>query len=291
MPVLKEYSDSYNKEGYYVHTQIDDVPHPVTLQTPDVTVQIYRKLGYDVDDHVPNELTWKLYSADLHWTEKTGTKPDSGKIKDIEQKGPSLIDEQIDAIVSIIESYNGKYEKELNSLAKEFNGADEISDNTESGGSEGDEETLDPTDLPDLTRGIPNLRAKKYFGILFVNIDDQWTLDNLQTLEEYGCVYANFVSERFPESGLCRIKFTPKEIKEYVDIEASRSEFRGYVEQGYAPEEAIERISNRRVKRRIKQSGQLDNPMFLTMHLESLLCGGKLDRYEFIPKSRLGSNK
>ncbi|WP_226040357.1 hypothetical protein [Natrinema sp. DC36] len=69
MAVLKRYADSTPKDGYFVHAPFSDLPHPLPLQTPKITEEIYKELGYGHGDNVPNELTWKLYDVGLHWTE------------------------------------------------------------------------------------------------------------------------------------------------------------------------------------------------------------------------------
>lgn len=123
MPVFKEYSESYNKDGYYVHAPIDGLSHPLPLQTPDITARIYHELGYSPNDHVPNELTWKLYDVGLHWTENTGAdhlSQDELKSAIVGESGPDFTSEQAETILSIVESYSGKYESELEALVDEL---------------------------------------------------------------------------------------------------------------------------------------------------------------------------
>jgi len=64
MPILKEYARSNDKDSYYVHAPISGQSHPLPLQMPAVTEEIYRELGYEPEApgpgggvDVPNELT------------------------------------------------------------------------------------------------------------------------------------------------------------------------------------------------------------------------------------------
>lgn len=126
MAILKEYTRSSDKEGYYVHAQISGLNHPLPLQTPEVTAEIYRQLGYEPKEpghnggvNVPNELTWTLYDVGLHWTENSGPRgaPSDLDPEDIQgATGPSLSDSDKSTILSHIQDYKGQYKEEVNSL-------------------------------------------------------------------------------------------------------------------------------------------------------------------------------
>jgi hypothetical protein len=270
MPVLKRYSESYDKEGYYVHAPIDGTSHPIPLQTPNVTAQIYRELGYESGDQVPNELTWKFYNVGLHCTENKGAPQHTADaIRDAISDGGStnLTTEQKESILSIINSYSGRFEDELYSLADEF---DIDSSPSEDGDTESSESKTN----------------REYFGISFDHIDNQHYLDDLHTLEEYGCVYGRFYLEEYDDFRVCRISFTSSEIDEYVESIAARNEFLEYLDKGYSEEEAVGRISNDRVRKQVQQADSQSPARFLTPHIESLICGTKPDRYEVVPKSK-----
>lgn len=267
MPVLKKYSESYNKEGYYVHAPIDGASHPIPLQTPNVTAQIYRELGYGSGDQVPNELTWKLYSAGLHWTGSTGTQQRSAdEIKDVISTGdsPNLANEQKESILSIIEAYTGQFETELYSLVDELD-----IDSSPSGYTS--------------TKPNESETDNEYFGISPDYLPSQHYLDDLSTLEEYGCVYVRLNFAEYDEFRVCRIDFTSSETDEYVESIAAMNEFYECLDKGYSEEEATECISNDKVRKRMQQA---DGPRFLSRHIEMLICGGERDRYELVPKSK-----
>jgi len=272
MPVLKKYSDSYDKEGYYIHAPIDGVSHPIPLQTPNVTARIYRELGYKQGDQVPNELTWKLYSSGLHWTENTGAEQQAvGEVKDaiLEGGNPDLTDEQRESILSIIDSYSGRFEAELSSLSENLN----VDTSSDSANTDSKVDNID----------------REYFGTSFNYIDNKHYLDDLHTLEEYGCVYGNFYMEEYEEFRLCRIEFNSSEINQYVESISARNEFLKYRDQGYSEKEAAELISNEKVRKRVQKSDSTSPARFLSAHIETLICGTKPDRYEVVPKSKLNS--
>ncbi|SEW01130.1 hypothetical protein [Halobacterium jilantaiense] len=104
MPVLHEYSDSYPKSGYYVNVNWS-APHPYPLQTPAITARIYRSLGFQPGDAVPNELTSRLFNAGLHWTGSTGT-GDPAKQTDLnpidDTDIPELDSESLDHVYYIL---------------------------------------------------------------------------------------------------------------------------------------------------------------------------------------------
>jgi len=144
MPVLKEYADSNDKDGYYIHAPISGVSHPIPLQTPEVTEEIYRELGYepikkgpDGGVKVPNELTWTLHNVDLHWTKNSGPQGepadlDLDRLRD--EAGPELTENHIDTILSYAEEYRGQYQSRVKELREQFSDDTSVSTQPESGG-------------------------------------------------------------------------------------------------------------------------------------------------------------
>jgi len=269
MPILKTYSESYDKDGFYVHAPIEGASHPIPLQTPNITAQIYRELGYEPGDYVPNELTWKLYNADLHWTESSGNAHrQEGGVKEaiLGEGGPKFTEEQAEVVLSVIESYSGRFDSELSSLAEEFDVDDSprIDNNLNTGGEK---------------------RNDEYFGVRFDFIDNRHIFADLQTLEEYSCIYAGFYLEGKDGVRLCRVEFKSDEIDEYVESLISYDEYLGYRKQGYSKEESIKRITNKKVRERVQKSDSFALAVFYSEEVEALVCGLKPNRYEIIPES------
>lgn len=128
--VLKEFADSNDKDGYYVHAHVSGLSHPPPLQTPEVTEEIYRGLGYEPikpgDDggvNVPKYLTWTLFDVDLHWTENSGHQGDASDLDfdDLrEVSGPDLTSDDIETILELTEDYRGQYQSRVKELREEF---------------------------------------------------------------------------------------------------------------------------------------------------------------------------
>lgn len=130
MPVLKKYADSNDKSGYYVHAPVSGASYPIPLQTPEVTEEIYRELGYqpntqgpDGGMNVPNELTWILYNVGLHWTEKSGPQSKSSDLDPDQfrkKSGPELTDDDIKTILSHVDDHTGQYQSRIKRLQTEL---------------------------------------------------------------------------------------------------------------------------------------------------------------------------
>jgi hypothetical protein len=131
MPVLKEYADSNKeKDGYYVHAPVSGRSHPIPLQTPKVTEDIYRRIGYkpikkgrDGGVHVPKDLTWTLYDVGLHWTEKSGPQGDPSDLDPDDLRdaaGPDLKEDDIERILEFTEDYRGQYQSRVQNLRDKF---------------------------------------------------------------------------------------------------------------------------------------------------------------------------
>jgi hypothetical protein len=144
VPVLKEYADSNDKCGYYVHAHVSGLSHPLPLQTPEVTEEIYRELGYEPikpgDDggvNVPKHLTWTLFDVALHWTENSGPQGDDSDLDfdDLrEVAGLDLTTDDIEAILDLTEDYRGQYQSRVKELREEFSDDTGGSTDPESGG-------------------------------------------------------------------------------------------------------------------------------------------------------------
>lgn len=110
MPVLHKYSKDYHKSGYYVKVNWS-APHPYPLQTPAITEQIYRELGFEPGDKVPNELTSRLFNAGLHWTEGNGTgdpQKQTGIDPITDADLPELDIDQLENVYDLLENIDGK---------------------------------------------------------------------------------------------------------------------------------------------------------------------------------------
>lgn len=110
MPVLHKYSQNYDKSGYYVKVNWS-APHPYPLQTPAITEQIYRELGFKPGDKVPNELTSRLFNAGLHWTEGNGTgdpQKQTGIDPITNADLPELDRDQLESVYDLLENIEGK---------------------------------------------------------------------------------------------------------------------------------------------------------------------------------------
>lgn len=130
MAVLKEYADSNEKDGYYVHARVSGRSHPIPLQAPEVTEEIYRQIGYkptkkgpDGGVQVPKDLTWTLYDVGLHWTEKSGPRGDPSDLDPDDLRdaaGPGLSEDDIAEILGFTEDYRGKYQSRVKNLREKF---------------------------------------------------------------------------------------------------------------------------------------------------------------------------
>ena len=130
MPVLKEYADSNEKDGYYVHAYVYGMSHPLPLQSPEVTEKVYRKLGYkplkpgdDGGVDVPKHLTWTLYEVGLHWTGNSGPQEDASELDFDDFRdaaGPALSEADVEMIRDFTEDYSGQYSARVKELRAEF---------------------------------------------------------------------------------------------------------------------------------------------------------------------------
>ncbi|WP_254768411.1 hypothetical protein [Salinilacihabitans rarus] len=130
MAVLKEYADSNERDGYYVHARVSGRSHPIPLQAPEVTEEIYRQIGYKPTRkgpsggvQVPKDLTWTLYDVGLHWTEKSGPQGDPSDLDPDDLRdaaGPGLTEGDIAEILDFTQDYRGQYQSRVKNLREKF---------------------------------------------------------------------------------------------------------------------------------------------------------------------------
>ncbi|HET7232079.1 MAG TPA: hypothetical protein VFJ16_18880 [Longimicrobium sp.] len=135
------------------------------------------------------------------------------------------------------------------------------------------------------------------FGREFRHSDASHVQD-LDTLEREGAIYAEFSRGSTGRFSQCRIRFTPKEIVEYVEAATAYDEFLGYYNITGDPEDALALIQNIRIREQVKEYNESagDDTVycfaaFLGGDLESLVCGGEDERYEFFAESYSGDRK
>ena len=176
MPVLKEYADSNEKDGCYVHAYVYGMSHPLPLQTPEVTEKVYRELGYKplkpgdgggVD--VPKHLTWTLYEVGLHWTGNSGPQEDASELDFDDFRdaaGPSLSEADVRTIRDFTEDYSGQYSSRVKELRAEFTEGSSV----ESGG-----ETS-----PSFTELLQEMSADVSFSDEVEALLDDWQPENVK---------------------------------------------------------------------------------------------------------------
>lgn len=135
----------------------------------------------------------------------------------------------------------------------------------------------------------------EFFGREFSEID-WFYLEKLHTLEDEGCVYDRFWREDLEKFDYCRIQFNPDEIVEFVDAIHAYDEFLEYANEGYSSETALEKISNSKIRERVKEYNEWAEAdqeycpaAFYGGELEALLTGSETERYEFFEDSHKGS--
>jgi REase_DpnII-MboI len=127
-------------------------------------------------------------------------------------------------------------------------------------------------------------------------------LQDLDTLEREGSIYTQLWQEDAQEFRFCRIRFRPGEIIAYVDAVMAYDEFLGYCEDTGDPIAALDQISDAKIRNRVleynrwtESVGQHDTrycfAAFMGEHLEDLICGGQLERYEFLAHSYTGDRR
>jgi len=143
------------------------------------------------------------------------------------------------------------------------------------------------------------MSESSYFNRDFNHLS-QGLRKDLRTLEEEGNLYAQFWYDEFDEFRYCRVPFKPDEIVEYVDSLTAYNEFLEYRSRGFESEEALERISNEkienRVRERVESARERNQPtfapaQFYTSELESLVCGLRKERYEFVDEGFEGQER
>lgn len=114
-------------------------------------------------------------------------------------------------------------------------------------------------------------------------------LDDLQSLEYEGSIYARFWSETDEDFHSYRIDFEPSEIVEYVESATAFEEWIRHRNNGLEEEEALEQIDDERIKNRVRDHVEWakgrENAVkwnfaaFISGDLESLVSGHKEHRY------------
>lgn len=141
----------------------------------------------------------------------------------------------------------------------------------------------------------------EFFGREFSRLDDEH-LEDLRNLETQGCKYSQFWNEDLGKFAFCRINFEPNEIVGYVDALSAYEEYLMYRDRGNSRKEALEQISNSKIKRRVKEYNEWAEQTedagalyclaaFLGPELESLVCGGEENRYEYLQESYTGDRR
>lgn len=122
--------------------------------------------------------------------------------------------------------------------------------------------------------------------------------EELITLESEGAVYSHFWDEEAQTFRYNRIRLLPSEIFQLVEAHVAKQEFDDARRGGATFNDALAAISNRAIAKRVRAYGNygkaklrdgstIDNrgcaASFYGPELESLLCGGRPDRYEVLP--------
>lgn len=127
-------------------------------------------------------------------------------------------------------------------------------------------------------------------------------LQDLNTLEHEGAVYAQFWQEESKDFQFCRIRFRSAEIVAYVNASVAYDDFLGYCNESGDPSAALEQITDAKIRHRVleynrwsEHLGQYDTrycfAAFVGDDLESLTRGGQPDRYEFLSQSYTGDRQ
>lgn len=133
----------------------------------------------------------------------------------------------------------------------------------------------------------------KFFDKYFYHLSPG-ILEELDTLQNEGAVYAQFGMDEGRDLRFCRIKFTPPEIFAYVEGCMAYDEFQKYYQELGDPSLALEKISNRTIINRVlnynielleDSDGHFCFAAFIGDHLEGLVCGWEEDRYEFLAET------
>jgi hypothetical protein len=122
--------------------------------------------------------------------------------------------------------------------------------------------------------------------------------EDLITLEREGAIYSHFWDEKSKVFKYNRIKFLPSEIYQYVEAHMAKQEFDDAIEAGATFKEALNKITNREIEKRVRSYGNYGKSKlkdgstvdirgcaasFYGTEIESLVCGGRPDRYEVLP--------
>jgi hypothetical protein len=135
------------------------------------------------------------------------------------------------------------------------------------------------------------------FGHTFRHLLPENAAD-LITLEREGAIFSHFWDEAAQEFLYYRIPLLPAEIYSYVEAELAQQEFNDALrmDPSLGLEGALAKVSDQEIAKRViaygisqdRDGNELDirgcPASFLPEGMESLLCGGRHDRYERLPK-------
>ena len=122
--------------------------------------------------------------------------------------------------------------------------------------------------------------------------------EDLITLEKEGAVYAHLWTEESQSFQYYRIPFLPQEIFQYVEAHVAQQQFDSARAAGATFEEAIQAITNPEIQKRVVSYGDYGRrpnrhgkvvdirgcaASFYPPEIESLVCGGRRERYEALP--------
>ena len=143
---------------------------------------------------------------------------------------------------------------------------------------------------------LPELITTDIFGHRFRTL--RGLAEDLITLEKEGAIYSHFWDEPSQTFRYYRIKFLPREIFEYVEAHIAKQQYDDAIEDGASFEEAVEAIENPTIRKRVISYGNYGRTVmrdglvedirgcaasFYRPEIESLVCGGRPDRYEVLP--------
>lgn len=110
MPSVYKYKPSSPKSGYYLKTRIDG--NYINIQTTRLSNKIFRMLALQHGDDISHYLLWKMYEANLLYTENSGVSQDTDQYIIDEQRGGyiQLTAKQRQALANAMERYSDSTE-------------------------------------------------------------------------------------------------------------------------------------------------------------------------------------
>lgn len=123
--------------------------------------------------------------------------------------------------------------------------------------------------------------------------------EDLITLEKEGAVYSNFWNEELQTFCYYRIRLLPNEIFQIVEAHIAKQKFDDVIDEGANFEKALESIGDEEIAYRVLSYGNFGKSemkdgtildirgclaSFYPEGIEDLMCGGRPERYELLPK-------